>query len=144
MKKESWVIVANSAHARIFRLEKLALEEMDALIHPECRMHEKDLIADKPGATYEGMSQGRVSMEQQKSPKKHEASIFAKQIAEHLDLARSRGEIERVFLAASPSFLGLLRQEMNNLTAGLVAAEVDKDITHLKPNEIISYFPIGL
>lgn len=144
MKKESWVIIANSSHARLFKLENLDLIEMDSLIHPECRMHEKDLVADKPGATYEGVGQGRVSMEQQQSPKKREATLFAKQVAEHLDLARSKGEIDRVFIAASPSFLGLLRQEMNDRTAGLVAAEVDKDITSLKVNEIISYFPIGL
>ena len=85
MKKESWIIVANSAHARLFKLENLVLEEMDALIHPECRMQDKDLIADKPGTMFERMGQGRSSMELP-SAKKHEAVIFAKQIAQHLEV----------------------------------------------------------
>ena len=144
MKKETWVVVANSTQARIFRLQNLELVEMDAMIHPESRMHEKDLIADKPGATYAGVASGRYGMEQQQSPKKNEAIIFAKQLIDHLDNARSTGQIDRLFLAATPSFLGLLRQEMSQLTANLIASEVDKDITGLRPDEIRGYFPIGL
>lgn len=144
MKKKSWVVVANSAQARLFKLDNLALSEMDSLVHAESRMHGIDLTTDKSGNNHEGIGSGHAALEKQFSPKKHEAIIFAKQLAAHLDHARSSGEIDKLFLAASPSFLGLLRQEMNVLTANLVVAEVDKDITHLKTNEIIKHFPIGL
>lgn len=144
MQKETWIVVANSTQARIFKLEGLTLIEQDSLIHAESRMHEKDLIADKPGAAYSGVAQGRYGMGQQQSPKKIEVSLFAKQISDHLDNARATGRLERIYLAASPSFLGLLRSEMNNHTQNLVAAEVDKDITHMKEDEILGYFPIGL
>jgi len=145
MKKESWVVAANSVNARLFRLEKLKLVEMDALVHPESRLHEKDLVADKPGLTFESFGPGaRFPMGQQQSPKKTEAVIFAKQVGERLELARARGEIERLYIAASPSFLGLLRQELSDQTADLIESEVAKDITQLKPDEILKYFPIGL
>jgi protein required for attachment to host cells len=143
MKKETWVVVANSTQARIFKLNNLELIEIDAMIHPASRMHERDLIADRPGTAYAGVASGRYGLEQQ-SPKKNEAIIFSKQLIDRLDNARSTGQVERLFLAATPSFLGLLRQGMNQLTTNLIAAEVDKDITDLKPDEIISYFPIGL
>ncbi len=142
MQKETWIIVANSTHARIFRLENLQLIELDALIHPEGRIHEKDLIADKPGVTRGGP--GTYGMEQQKSPKKIEAVNFAKLVADSLDSARAKGQIDRLFVAAAPSFLGLLRQEMTQLLTNMVDVEVAKDITGLKPEEILGYFPIGL
>ncbi len=144
MKKQSWIVVANSTIARVFKLEKLKLTELECLIHPESRLKQQDLVSDKAGRTNESMFPSRSAMEQENSPKKVEAILFAKQIAEHLDLARTRGQIEKIFLAATPSFLGLLRQEMTNLTVKLVEAEVDKDITHLKPDDIKNYFPIGL
>lgn len=144
MKKETWIVVANSTQARIFKLQNLELIEMDAMIHPESRMHERDLIADKPGAAYAGVAPGRYGMEQQQSPKKNEATIFAKQLIDRLDNARSTGQIDRLFLAATPTFLGLLRREMSHLTANLIVSEVDKDITGLRADEIRGYFPIGL
>lgn len=144
MKKESWVVVANSSVARVFRLDKLKLTEIDTLVHPQSRMLDRELVSDRPGQTNESLGTSRSQMEAPTSPKKVEAINFAKQIAGHLDLARAKGQIDKVFLAAAPSFLGLIRQEMNQLTEKLIAAEIDKDITHMKPDAILGYFPIGL
>ena len=144
MKKQSWIVVANSSLARVFRLENLKLHEMDSLVHAKSRMHGIELTSDKSGENRESAGHGNASLSKQITPKKHEAIVFAKEVAGHLDLARSRGQIDRLFLAASPPFLGLLRQELNHQTAGMVSVEVDKDITHLLPEQIIEYFPIGL
>ncbi len=145
MQKATWILVANSANARIFKLQKgLKLQEIQTFIHAESRMHEKDLISDKPGVAYKGVGSVRVGMQQQVPPKKVEAISFAKQIADFLEAARAKGDIDRIFLAANPAFLGLLRHELTSLTSKIIAHEVDKDITHQRPEEIIKYFPIGL
>lgn len=144
MKKDSWIVVANSSVARLFKLDKLKLIEMDSLIHPQSRMQDRDLVTDHPGQTNESMGTSRSQMEVQNPPKKMEAINFAKQIADHLDLARAKGQLEKIYLAATPSFLGLIRQEMSQTTEKLVEAEIDKDITHMKPDVILGYFPIGL
>ncbi|MGA8164402.1 MAG: host attachment protein [Waddliaceae bacterium] len=144
MKKETWVIVANNSQARLFKLDRLNLVEIEAFIHPEGRLHERDLTADEPGVYHPRVGEGKYAMGQQHSPKKNEAILFAKKLGDFLENARGRGDIERLFIAASPGFLGLLRQEMTHHTSQLIAAEVDKDITHLKPEDIRGYFPIGL
>lgn len=143
MSKETWIVAANSTIARIFQLDKLLLIEMNGLVHPESRLREKDFIEGSAGSVV-GAGSRKIMLGQQQSPKKIEAEQFAKQIAEHIGNARASGRLERLFLAASPSFLGLLRNEMDAHTAGLIVHEVSKDITHMEPEEIRSYFPIGL
>lgn len=145
MKKETWVIVANSSHARIFKAaEERSLEELEALIHPESRLHTGDLISDNQGEAHESVGKGRHPMEPETQPKKQEAIIFAKQVLNHLESARNNGTFERFYIAASPSFLGLLRQELSSPLLGLLAGEVDKDITHMSAADIREYFPYVL
>ncbi len=142
MAKETWIVVANSTLARIFRLDKLQLIEMDTMINPEGRLHDKDLATDKPGVAFDGS--GRYAMTKEHSPKEAEVESFAKKVAAHIDHARAVGQIDRIFLAANPGFLGLLRSSLTNPTAGIISHSVDKDITNMKPDDIRGYFPIGL
>ncbi len=144
MKKEKWVIVANKAQARIFKLDNLKLIEETCLLHPESRLHNRDLTSDKPGSAmgFEGF--GFVSLDQKKTPKFIEAEDFAKEVADYLQHARSSGKIERLYMAASPGFLGMLRAKLDEATRKLIEHEIDKDISHLTPEEIKSYFPIGV
>ncbi|MEX1013179.1 MAG: host attachment protein [Waddliaceae bacterium] len=145
MTKETWIIAANGTSARIFRLEKaLALLEIHSLIHPEGKMHPRDLVSDKQGTSFESMSTARSSMEPHTTIKKAQAQAFARMVAEFIDKARGKGEVERLFIAASPTILGMLRHFLSDSTLKILEAEVSKDITHLDPNEIRGYFPIGL
>ncbi|ADI38618.1 putative uncharacterized protein [Waddlia chondrophila 2032/99] len=142
MSKETWVLVANSSVARFFRLDKLQLIEMEAFVNPEGRMQNKDLASDKPGATFDGS--GRYPMTKSHTLKEAEVEAFAKKVADRLDLARASGQVNRVFIAANPSFLGLLRGSMTHSCEAIVEKSIDKDITNMKPDEIFGYFPIGL
>ncbi len=145
MKKETWILAANKTQARIFKLEKgLNPVEIETLVHTESRLRAQDLVGDKPGATYEGAGHARRSMEQQTMPKEFEAQLFAKQVAGRLVLARAQDKLERLYIAASPHFLGLLRRELDPLTEKILMHTVDKDLTLLEPKAILQYFPIGI
>lgn len=142
MKKESWLIVANSSIARIFKIEKKHdLYEIKVLEHPESRLRNIDLVSDKPGRDFESFGNARHAMEPKTLPKKHEFELFAKAIADYLETAQNGGEFESLYIAANPSLLGLLRQSLHPNTLKLVKGEIDKDITHLKPQEIPSHLP---
>lgn len=142
MTKDTWILVANSAVARFFRLDKLQLIELETFVNPLGRMHNKDLASDRPGATFDGSA--RYPMTKSHSIKEAEVEAFAKKVADHIDHARASGQIDRVFLAANPGFLGLIRGSMTHPSEMIVEKSVDKDITSLKPDEILEYFPIGL
>jgi protein required for attachment to host cells len=144
MKKETWVVVANSALARVFRLEGHNLVEMETLVHPEARLSEKDLVTDKRGNAGEGRQGRRSDYSPPHSAKETSNGFFAKKISQHLENERLKGAFSKLYLAAGPDFLGCIRGELSPQIQQLVAAEIDKDITHLKLQEIKNHFPIGI
>ena len=142
MKKNSWLIVANSSLARVFTLEKRdQLTELKVLEHPESRLHNLDLVSDKPGRAFESVGGARHALEAKTTPKKQEFAIFAKIIADYLEAAHQNGEFDTLYIAANPSLLGLLRQSLHPQTIKAIKGEVDKDVTHLKLQEISSHLP---
>lgn len=142
MKKDTWLIVANSSLARIFKVQKKqSLVEVEVLEHPESRLHERDITSDRPGRDFNSTNPRRHALEPQTSPKQQEFMNFARDLASYLDKARMDGQFERLYLAANPSFLGLLRQNLPAYTSQLINGEVDKDLTHMKPTEIMNYLP---
>ena len=77
------------------------------------------------------------------TPKQHEFAVFAKELADFLEAARNKGYFERLYIAAGPVLLGLLRRSLHPSTVKLINGETDKDITHLKPNEILMHLPFS-
>ncbi|MBA2367428.1 MAG: host attachment protein [Candidatus Protochlamydia sp.] len=138
MKK--WLVVANSSLARIYKIEKMkSLVEVELLEHPESRLHNRDLNSDKPGRGFESVGHARHSLEPHSSPQQLEFNQFAKELSVYLENARNNGEFESLYIAASPTLLGLLRQCLDSNTAKLVKGEVDKDMTHMNPDEIMKH-----
>lgn len=126
-----WILAADSSQARLFTREKKfgPLTEQQDWLHPESRLHGKDLEDDRQGKTF--ASQGYNQSEKQKptDPKKREAAEFARELATFLDTAAARGEFESLALVADPSFLGHLRDALDPETRKRVGPEVDKSLT---------------
>lgn len=144
MEREAWIVVADDAYARIFRLDKNhGMEEVETLVHPESRLKESDLVSDRPGRTFESNTVARRSLGKTISPKKQEAITFAKFVGNYLNEAADSGRCVKIYLAASPSFLGLLRPELSKHTTKLIENEINKEITHLDKKEIREFFPFA-
>lgn len=142
MKKNTWLIVANSSLARVFNFEpKRALTEVTVLEHPESRLHNQDLVSDKPGRDFESGGTRRHALEQKTLPKQQQSEIFAKEIADFLEEARNGEEYIALYVSASPSMLGLLRNSFHPATLKVIKGEIDKDMTQMTPHEILSGIP---
>lgn len=141
--RKMWILVADKAKARIFLAEKPLgpITELEALVHPESRLHARDLVSDAPGRTFDRSGEGRHAKEPNVDPKETEAIKFAIEIADRLEAARVRGEFDRLGLVAAPEFLGLLRERLGPETRALVEFEIDKDLMHLRPQEIRARLP---
>lgn len=146
MDKKTWVVAANSTQARVFECETIhKWTEIETLVHTQSRLQNRDLASDRPGGmSQESVGKNRSSMGQPQSPKEIEIKNFAKQLARYLELARSQGKVERLFIAASPTFLGHLRSEMTPSLLQINDKTVDKDITLSKPEQMKEYFFIGV
>jgi len=144
MKKNTWLVVASSSMARIFKVEGIdKLQEIKTLEHPESRLRNLDLVSDKPGRDSQTVGRGirKHALESKESPKHQEMVLFAKTLADVLENARHQGEFDALYLAAGPSFLGLLRQSLDANTAKFIKGEVDKDVTQIKPHELPLHLP---
>ncbi|MDS4021265.1 MAG: host attachment protein [Candidatus Competibacter sp.] len=135
----TWVLIADSSRARLFSVEKALapLREIQAFVNPEGRAKTRDLVSDR-----QGRSPGNgPTMDYQVAPKRRQAMVFAKEISEHLKNGRVGGLFRRLYIAATPSFLGLLRGKLDARTADLVVDTVSKDLTYLEPGQIRRHLP---
>ena len=132
MKQQlQWVLVANASSARIFCLDTThKLVELNTFIHPESRLHEQDLVTSSPGRNFQSVGNARHSYESKTTQKDHENALFAKTLSDHLDEARIKNDFSKLFIIASPNFLGILRQIMSPATFTLVTKEINKDLVH--------------
>ena len=146
MNKETWLIVANSSIARIFKVQKKqSLVEIETLVHPGSRLHNQDLVSDnRPGRTFDSIGPNRHALEAASTPKQQEAIEFARDVAEYLNKEREKGSFDKLYLVASPTQLGFLRQSIHPTTTKLINGESNKDMTHMKIEEIINHLPFLL
>lgn len=139
----SWILVADSAHARLFNAEtkKSALNEIEDMIHPEAQQHEQKLTSDLPGSQAGGAKGSHHSVSGKTAPKEYEAVKFAKQLCKYLEAAHNAQKFCQLIVVAAPAFLGLLRKEMNSNVAKVITLELDKDIVEQDVNSIRGHLP---
>lgn len=133
-----WVLAADSTEARLFTREKKhsPLVEQQDWLHPESRLPGRDLEQDRQGKTFASHGYGQSDMQKRTEPKKREAADFARDLAEFLNAARARGEFGTLQIVAEPTFLGLLRERLDDHTRETVARAVARSLTRRSPETI--------
>jgi len=126
-----WILAADSAEARLFTRENKLSEpvERQDWLHPESRLPGSDLEHDRQGKNFSSHGYGQSDNQKPTDPKTREARDFARDVARYLDTARAKGEFRSLSIVADPSFLGLLREQLDSETRDLVDTEVDKNLT---------------
>ena len=140
--RKTWIVVADNSRARIFTAETPSspLIEVDSIVHPEARMHDRDITSDLPGRG-SGTGGSRHSYEGETDAKDYENFEFAKRVADHLDDARKADKFKQLIIIAAPKLLGNLRSELNDQTKKLVTLELDKNLSQLNPEDIRKHMP---
>ncbi len=131
-------LVAESSRAKLYKVEnrRAPFMEIDAMVHPESRAHEGDLVSDRAGSDGGSSGQGRHVIDNRHTAKDHEAQVFARDLANRLDSGRNKGEFKRIVLVAPPAFLGMLRDSLSKEVLGMVTRQVDKNLVQ-KPAEVL-------
>ncbi|WP_294945366.1 host attachment protein [Sulfurivirga sp.] len=141
--KKTWIVVADSAHARLFTAETptSGLTELEDLVHLQARMHDQDLTTDGPGRHSNDTGVGAHGYEPKVTPSEEEAIRFAKELAKELYQAFHAHKFEQLIIVAAPRFLGHLRNALDKNVARVVSLEVAKDLVNEKPEEIRKHLP---
>ena len=140
----TWVVVAESSRARIFRLNGLLnpLQEISDMLNPEGRAHERDLVSDRQGRTFESIGNGRHAKQQEQSTRQQRSMAFARELADRLEQGRTQGRFDQLFLIAPPAFLGLLRKNLTENTRQLIKREIKKNIVRESEDAIRGYLKL--
>ncbi len=141
--KSIWVVTADAGRVKIWtvRTPSSPLELVREMESPEGRMHERDLTSDLPGRVFDSKGSGRHAMEQEVSPKKEAAIRFSHELAAVLAEAHNHSAFDKIYLAAAPSFLGLLRDCCKETLKQCDVIELDKDYVALAASELRSRLP---
>jgi protein required for attachment to host cells len=125
----TWIVVADSSHARIFQLRdgRLPAEEILDLANPLGRADNRQLASDGHGQYFGPDGHGHTAPRVEE-PVQHEVRQFARLIGHRLDHAAAQQSFQRLALVAAPRFLGLLRESLDKQTRKLVTAELAKNV----------------
>lgn len=141
----TWIVIANAGRARFFAQGRPAdpLLEVNDMVHAAARMRVSEMDSERLGPTAAGKSIHNTggalpnkAYEPPTTPEERESEEFARSICEYLIDAHQEGKFARLGLAASPQFLGLLRQLMPPQIKSLTAFEFDKDYTQLNAQQL--------
>ncbi|HID83218.1 MAG TPA: host attachment protein [Chromatiales bacterium] len=133
-----WVVVADASKARIFSAESRngVLVETADYLHAESRMKGRDLETDDQGRAFDSGGQGRHAMGKEQEVSEREAEIFARELCEEIDKAAKAGQFKKLYIIATPKFLGHLRAQMSTQAKSLIAGEVSKDLVNHEIQDI--------
>jgi len=134
----TWIIAADASRARILQVTDRAqqLEEVEDLLNPEGRVHDRELISDAHPRFSGHSGGGPGSDREETSAAEHATELFAKRVGDYLDKARTAHRYDRLHLIAPPKFLGRLRKELGKEVQKLVAEELPKDLSWLNARDI--------
>ena len=134
----TWIIAADASRARILQVTDRAqqLEEVEDLLNPEGRVHDRELISDAHPRFSGHSGGGPGSDREETSAAEHATELFAKRVGNYLESARTAHRYDRLHLIAPPKFLGRLRKELGKEVQKLVAEELPKDLSWLNARDI--------
>jgi protein required for attachment to host cells len=145
------VVVAGQSEARFYDATGAAVKMklIDKLTDPNARLHDRDMVSDKAGRVFDhaaapGQRRGSVSHHStggERSPRKHEAVVFARQVVHQLETEHRASPFGRLVVMAGPAFLGLLREAMPKALREITVAEVCKDLLHDNDGGVLSHIP---
>ena len=134
----TWILISNSSHAVLFTSDKREHDWtlVKSFEHREGRELSSEIRPTSPPGRMQTDSGRHSAAEPHTTPKDAEAEHFATLLANYLDQATAKGQLESLILVAPPHFLGLLHSTLGQQTTKHLKATVHKDLALLDAAEL--------
>lgn len=137
MTQPEWTLVANAAHARLFRREADGtMTVLSSFEHPASRQRSSALGDDKAGREQGASGFGGAAFEPRLAGQRKEQLHFARELGDLLETGARDGSYAALRLFAASPFLGELKQALGPAARRLLAASHDVDLTHVGQAEM--------
>jgi protein required for attachment to host cells len=139
MIKTTYILSANSNKATLYskKNNENSLTEIKYFECPECKLHNTDLVSDRPGRVAQQSSKRTKGLSSSQTPKERLIEMFAKSLSEYLDKARKENQFENLIIASSPKFLGILHSKLSEETTKTIIQNINKDLSEKKGLSIL-------
>jgi protein required for attachment to host cells len=140
-RKTIWIVVASQARARIFSKDttkSVPLAEIYALVNPQSRLHQRDVMADRPGRSYDRLGRARHALQDRYSLRRESGKLFTGRICALLEQARRQNKFQHLILVASAEFAASLRRRMGAELESCIQREIHKNVSTLPAHLIPS------
>jgi protein required for attachment to host cells len=143
MKKESWLVMANSGIMKLFRFpnDSRKLTVAEVLSNPEQRLRNHEVNSDKEGRSFNRVGSKSSAYEHHIQHKEIHQEAFAKKVAHFLNEAAREKKFDRLYLAISKEFFGVLKGHLHRDVVEKIADQTHKDLIHETVDGIWSHFP---
>ena len=132
----TWILIADGARARVVQNNGpgKGIEVLDGLTFEGDHASSSEIMADKPGRTFDSVGSSRHAMEPTSDP---HAALKVQFINQVIGILESRFEqYDRLILVAPPETLGLLRKSLSPAVVDKVTGELGKDLTQLSNTQL--------
>lgn len=137
----TWILIADGKLARV--LETTGADKKLTDVFEDTFRGEKgpgrEIMADRPGRTFDRHGQGRHAMEPRSKPGEIAERKFIAQMVDLLDDAARKGLYDKLILVAPPKALGELRAALPKRLQQMVTAELNKDLVHLPIHDLAGH-----
>ncbi len=137
-RKTIWLLVADSAKARLFEVDRRerALELLDEWQDDVASGRNQDINADRPGRTFDSAGHGRHAMEPPSSPKGVAKARFVAMLMDNLAASAKQQAFDELHVIAAPRTLGEIRDLIDPAVKARLVGEEAKDLTQLTRPEL--------
>jgi protein required for attachment to host cells len=137
-RARTWILVADGSRAKIFESSGMhqAFHEIEDMALSIDLPKSGELLADRPGRTFDSTGAGRHAKENPTDPHRHLKRDFAVRVVDELRRAMLAERFDRLILVAPPAFLGDLRQELPKDLKAKVADEITSDLTNTPEQQL--------
>ncbi|WHZ18100.1 MAG: hypothetical protein OJF55_000249 [Rhodanobacteraceae bacterium] len=138
---ETWILVADSARARLFALGAAQLEELGDYVNAAARTPGHELEHAQPARVHDRFGSSRHAVDSPTPPHQKAAAKFAGELAAELERSHAGQRFHDLVLIAPPRFLGLLNAALGKQLKESVVLEVPKNLTRRSTATIRAELP---
>lgn len=139
--KRTWVLLADAAQAKIVEYigPGRGLQPVEGAVFSHIHASTHNLTSSRPGRAFDGMGQGRHSMESGTDAHAYEKYKFARELVQFLEVKAQQDDYDRLILVLPPRMLGDFRGLLKQGTQLRVYKELAKDLVSVPLNELPSH-----
>ena len=141
-----WILVADAGRAKVLAYEKPGrpLRPLDGLMFDNELPPSRDILADRPGRSFESVGATRHAQENPTDPRRELKRMFATRLAGTLQDRLQVGDFDALAVVAPPSFMGDLRAVWPDGLRARITSELTRDLTNSPAEELQSALQDGL